>query len=1128
MARELTQLPKTAFSGLDYENIIEDVINLVKDNPDYNTNWDDFLSSDAGRMLTEIFAYIADQLATRVDWVVNEGYLSTATQKRSVMRLLKIIGYNFTLPVGASAVVDITTSSSSYPGPYYLTEAYDAVEGTLSPFSLNVTNTAGVSTTFELLNYDTVTERYNYKVGAQVESTTSELTFYEGKTYVEDFTSTTDNGYAFTLTNSPVIEKSIRMYFVNGATEEEMLEVNSFLDPEAQAEEDPDGNDYGIPFVLEVNEDETVTVETGTTALLPNLARRIQTNDIVKVFYRTGGGTAGNITAQAINTSRTLSVGVVAGGDTIVQITQLINDNQGTGGTEGETADHAATYAPLQLRTSNKAVSAEDYDTLLNANTGILTAKVYGNSNVPSTVFDEYGVYLNPFDVWIYALPNTSTWDSYNPSRYNDIEWISLRLQNMFNNIHSFRTGQFNFGDTYLNTELQGKTLVGDTIDWNGAGDTYFKNYLVLDIPTALKTAYPENSDTRIKVTTELDTAQSFENLTDVIISELTVGDTPGDSIVMLQGDTYAYFQSLVDVEAGVDLTVKKWIKINIDNLGDTSIDLSTSAIDTSSVKPDEMAAAINLKLALDAEYGGDYGDSTTGKTGVASVARPLVSTSYLKLTSPKLGDSSTIYFLDNVVPAGDSDATELIFGTSVSGDTYANYGWERLTLITNSAEIDYQKILYEHGSINLDATSDDYYVHFVSTAGDTINLGDYYYDTYGGVSPNDPLWRNKATRIYNNVEYGDTGDSVNLYDSNFEIRYTMAATTSLSLYNIIESWSLDTAVRPKLQSSGFITSSLDGDTIITLDSASYAITFNIDGLGDSYVDVTGDSGEVGDTYGYTIDDIISNINTQLQATYGGITGAPYDTFAYAKRGDTYPQRIVIESPSAENTSYIAIKAVGDTNYAAEDLKFVADEWDGDSHYWYPTGDYYLWYNIARNAMDLIKLDSTQLSSGETPVVSDMPDGTFYIHFIWDRRDEAGLGETTYQTYLDNAKIIGVENVFKQTRFTPFYIIGTVYYNSNYSKAVVKDTAETSLRENLNFVNTENVVKRDFGVSLSKSEVLKIMLDTDGVEYVELTYFGPDSSDSTTNVLNTIDCEFDEILILHENGLALTYFVLEE
>ncbi len=47
--KTLTKMPSTQFSGLDYDNVIRDIYNLVKDNPEDNNNWDDFLSSSAGR-----------------------------------------------------------------------------------------------------------------------------------------------------------------------------------------------------------------------------------------------------------------------------------------------------------------------------------------------------------------------------------------------------------------------------------------------------------------------------------------------------------------------------------------------------------------------------------------------------------------------------------------------------------------------------------------------------------------------------------------------------------------------------------------------------------------------------------------------------------------------------------------------------------------------------------------------------------------------------------------------------------------------------------------------------------------------------------------------------------------------
>ncbi|OQY37563.1 MAG: hypothetical protein B6229_08205 [Spirochaetaceae bacterium 4572_7] len=1051
MARELTTLPKTQFSGLEYTNIIQDITNLIADNPNYNEEWEGFLSSDAGRMLVEVFAYITDQLATRIDWVTNENFLSTATQKRSVMRLLKLIGYNFSLPIASQVVITTTTSTSTYPGPYYLTEVYDALIGTFTPFSISAEDTTGATTTFELIDYDSTNDKYEYKLGVKVENTIENLSFYEGTTYVENFTATTNNGPTFTLANNSIIENSVRVYFVDNGTETELLEVNSFLDPEAQSEEADDGTDYEIPYILEVNEDETVTIEFGTTALLPNSNRRLSTGNVIKVFYRSGGGTKGNITTQTINTSRNLTVEVVGAGDTIVNVS-FLNETDGSGGAAGETAAHAATYAPLQLRTVEKAVSAEDYDILLNANSSILTAKAYGYSNEPDGVFDNYGVYLNPFDVWIYALPDTSGWENLVESDYNAFQWIGLRLENMFNNIHAFRNGAFNSSASYSYTDLQGTSSTGDTIDWDGSGDTQFYNYFIIDTPALFKAELFGDSNKRIKITSTQDATSQFETLSNVVVGELYIGDSLGDTVMQLKGDTAASFTSYVNIETGVNMAVKKWIKINIDGRGDTVIDVSTEAINSSNVKAHEIAAAINKHLFYDSNYGdstGDtYGDST-GVNGVASVIEPTTAESYIKLTSPYTGDSSFVYFKDNSA-MGDGDVTQYIFGSHVTGDTYTNYGSRRITLITNGAETHYKKIIYENGSINPPSSSQSYYVHYLTSIGDTINLGKYFNETY--TQNIDPEWRPVARRIYNTTNV--TGDSYpDMDDSNFEMRFTSAATTSMSIYNITNSWRAEKSRNPFVMSSNPIAG--EGDTIITnlggdtgTGDSHYLLKINIDGIGDTTIDVTGDSG--GDSI-YTFTEVVANINSGLRVAYGAYAtpSKPYNTFNYATKGDTYPTRLVITSPTADNSSSISIHPypMGDSIHDASAELLLTNE--GDTYYYYTKGDYYLRYNgdsggdSATDYMQLIRVNNSQ-------VTSVMPDGDFYVHFVWDRRNETGLGEDTYQTYLENSKIIGVNNVFKETKFGTFYIVGNVYHNKIYSSTVIKSSLESTLTEELN------------------------------------------------------------------------------
>ena len=51
---------ETKISNITYNNIIQDVYNLIQDNNELKDNWSDFVSSDAGRMMTELFAWVGE------------------------------------------------------------------------------------------------------------------------------------------------------------------------------------------------------------------------------------------------------------------------------------------------------------------------------------------------------------------------------------------------------------------------------------------------------------------------------------------------------------------------------------------------------------------------------------------------------------------------------------------------------------------------------------------------------------------------------------------------------------------------------------------------------------------------------------------------------------------------------------------------------------------------------------------------------------------------------------------------------------------------------------------------------------------------------------------------------------
>jgi predicted phage baseplate assembly protein len=70
--------------------------------------------------------------------------------------------------------------------------------------------------------------------------------------------------------------------------------------------------------------------------------------------YRTGGGGGGNVAPGAISISRS----------SIPYVSSVENRRAASGGVDGETIEEAKVRGPLQIRTRNRAVTAQDYEQL--------------------------------------------------------------------------------------------------------------------------------------------------------------------------------------------------------------------------------------------------------------------------------------------------------------------------------------------------------------------------------------------------------------------------------------------------------------------------------------------------------------------------------------------------------------------------------------------------------------------------------------------------------------------------------------------------------------------------------------------------------------------------------------------
>ncbi|HZJ64910.1 MAG TPA: putative baseplate assembly protein [Kofleriaceae bacterium] len=93
----------------DYDGFREGMLALI---PQLMPNWSDRSESDFGVVLIELFAYVADILSYYQDRVANEAYLGTATQRRSVAELLRLIDYQMDPGLAARAVLHLEASAN--------------------------------------------------------------------------------------------------------------------------------------------------------------------------------------------------------------------------------------------------------------------------------------------------------------------------------------------------------------------------------------------------------------------------------------------------------------------------------------------------------------------------------------------------------------------------------------------------------------------------------------------------------------------------------------------------------------------------------------------------------------------------------------------------------------------------------------------------------------------------------------------------------------------------------------------------------------------------------------------------------------------------------------------------------
>jgi hypothetical protein len=416
------------FIRVDYQAHKDALLQRVRAR--YPRLWNDFLNNSFGIVLVDMIAWSTATMAFLVNRAAGENYISTMTLRESAVNIGSLTGYQLRGPTAASVACEasitepqplttvtiakgtVVRSSSEEALPFEVAQDYYILPGNTTPVTpvVSISPTlsgAQVLSTLVLVtpgssNADLLDTSVNLKDFVQVgqvfrvegettgyliqdiqaspgavsnnrlilaepyagtvqTSVTGEIydqriNCVQGLTVKDSFISPPDStpSYVVKLSTTPVVEGSVSVV-VNGT---EWNQVTSF------AKSTGDAQDY--MFKVTASGQPLVIFGDGT------LGQIIPTEATILVTYRVGGGSAGNVPLNSINTSIT---GLLTTTNNPITVAIKNTTSAGTGGREAETLEEARVNIPAATRANDRAVTLEDYQTMAMSYDGVVYAR---------------------------------------------------------------------------------------------------------------------------------------------------------------------------------------------------------------------------------------------------------------------------------------------------------------------------------------------------------------------------------------------------------------------------------------------------------------------------------------------------------------------------------------------------------------------------------------------------------------------------------------------------------------------------------------------------------------------------------------------------------------------------------
>lgn len=447
---------RVSISGLTYNNLIQDAYNALKDSEEFRDNFTSFTSNSAERMIVELYAYVASQLANRMDQMGNELFVDTASIS-GLSRLMKLVGARLDFPAAAETEVEVSTSSAT--NDLTFTSGINTSDKTLNYVSNSFKRvTANNGTSWEFIKKQKINEdgefTYDYTFPYTFKAPTQKYILQEGRTQAKsDYIINSTNIDIITLVEAPVIKNSVRVYYKDKVLKEgtantyevaEMLKVDNFFTTEALTAT------TGIYTVRNMGDGKC------EISIKPYYNEGTGATDVGKsllIMYRTGGGAEGNIAIGSIDNVEQFTMLDADGRATGYGRLNITNTTAGNGGKNELTTNEIRGSILQEVRNSKIAITEEDYEYLLpKYDSSIELIKAYGEKNDEIADLSEtYGYYVNPLYVWLILLKySREFYDAYMndtaglTDRINDIAFSTLDINPRFNEKYQINSAFLN------------------------------------------------------------------------------------------------------------------------------------------------------------------------------------------------------------------------------------------------------------------------------------------------------------------------------------------------------------------------------------------------------------------------------------------------------------------------------------------------------------------------------------------------------------------------------------------------------------------------------------------------------------------------------------------------------------